>query len=203
MAGRRRDAGIDRRLLEEALTALETFGYSALSMRHVAERAGCTRAALSLRYETKSALVLAAVESRMASAQFSEVPDTGSLRGDLLDHAASLRVRFDLAGVRLLAALASEEASRDGVAVASTALMSAGESRVLSKMLSQAFRRDELDPATLSADTCDRVADLLPALIQHRVASNHRSVTDDDLHFFVDHVVIPCLHNASLALPHK
>lgn len=74
-----RTAAILRVVLEE----LAEVGYSALSVDAVASRVGIAKTTIYRRYPTKMALVQAAM-TQLVDESFGEVPDTGSLRGDLI-----------------------------------------------------------------------------------------------------------------------
>jgi len=80
---RRRGEALEEALLEAAWHELETAGYRAMTMDAVADRAGTSRAVLYRRWRNKAELVIAAVRHH-APMLSGEVPDTGSLRGDVL-----------------------------------------------------------------------------------------------------------------------
>jgi AcrR family transcriptional regulator len=69
-------------ILEAALAVLADVGYDRLTMDAVATRAKASKATLYRRWTTKAALVIDALLSQKT---MPEVPDTGSLRGDLLE----------------------------------------------------------------------------------------------------------------------
>jgi AcrR family transcriptional regulator len=67
--GRRRDPGIDARVLAVASRHLAASGYEALSVAAVAEEAGTTRQAVYRRWPTKASLAAAAVQQEIDDAQ--------------------------------------------------------------------------------------------------------------------------------------
>jgi AcrR family transcriptional regulator len=69
-------------ILEATLEVLDEVGYDLLTMDAVATRAKASKATLYRRWKGKPELVVAAI---MAHKGESVVPDTGSLRGDLLE----------------------------------------------------------------------------------------------------------------------
>lgn len=69
-------------ILEATLEVLDEVGYDLLTMDAVAARAKASKATLYRRWNGKPELVVAAI---MAHKGESVVPDTGSLRGDLLE----------------------------------------------------------------------------------------------------------------------
>jgi len=80
---RRRGAALETALLDAAWDELQAAGYAGLTMEAVADRAGTSRAVLYRRWSSKPELVIAALR-RYRPMLSGEVPDTGSLRGDVL-----------------------------------------------------------------------------------------------------------------------
>jgi AcrR family transcriptional regulator len=80
---RRRGAALEAALLEAAWGELVEVGYAKLTMESVAARASTGIAVLYRRWANKDELVLAALEHHGRTHPV-ELPDTGSLRGDLL-----------------------------------------------------------------------------------------------------------------------
>jgi AcrR family transcriptional regulator len=80
---RRRGAALEDALLAAAWEELQAVGYERLTMEGVAERAGTSRAVLYRRWRKRPDLVIAAIR-RYRPMLSGEVPDTGSLRGDVL-----------------------------------------------------------------------------------------------------------------------
>jgi len=83
--GRPRSADADRAILKATLDLLVEGGFGALSMDGVAARAGVGKATIYRRWRSKHELVQAAVQELSTGV---ELPDTGSLRGDILTIAA-------------------------------------------------------------------------------------------------------------------
>jgi AcrR family transcriptional regulator len=80
---RRRGEALEHALLDAAWAELQTAGYAGLTMEAVADRAGTSRAVLYRRWRNRPELVLAAIR-RHRPLLSGEIPDTGSLRGDVL-----------------------------------------------------------------------------------------------------------------------
>ena len=80
---RRRGAALEEALLDAAWDELQVAGYQAMTMEAVADRAGTSRAVLYRRWPKRAELVVAALR-RHRPISSGEVPDTGSLRGDVL-----------------------------------------------------------------------------------------------------------------------
>lgn len=81
---RRRGAELEAALLDAAWDELIEIGFSKLTMESVAARASTGIAVLYRRWGNKDELVLAAMEYYRSS-HLVDVPNTGSLRGDLLE----------------------------------------------------------------------------------------------------------------------
>lgn len=80
---RRRGPELESALLEAAWSELVEVGFAGLTMESVAARAQTGVAVLYRRWANKDQLVLAAIE-HYGRARPVEIPDTGTLRGDLL-----------------------------------------------------------------------------------------------------------------------
>jgi AcrR family transcriptional regulator len=80
---RRRGAALETALLDAAWDELQATGYAGLTMEAVADRAGTSRAVLYRRWSSKPELVIATLR-RYRPMLSGEVPDTGSLRSDVL-----------------------------------------------------------------------------------------------------------------------
>jgi len=72
-------------VVEATIAELADGGYAAVSLERVARRAGVAKTTLYRRWGTKEALVLEAMLERAGTRV--SVPDTGSLRADLLEFA--------------------------------------------------------------------------------------------------------------------
>ena len=80
---RRRGETLEHALLDAAWAELQAVGYAGLSMEGVADRAGTSRAVLYRRWRNRPELVIAVLR-RYRPMLSGEIPDTGSLRGDVL-----------------------------------------------------------------------------------------------------------------------
>jgi AcrR family transcriptional regulator len=80
---RRRGAVLEDALLEATWQELCDVGYAALTIDAVANRAKTSRPVIYRRWASKADLVLAAVERALRREDIA-LPDTGSLRGDLI-----------------------------------------------------------------------------------------------------------------------
>jgi AcrR family transcriptional regulator len=79
--GRPRDPALDERILDQVLVLLGSHGYAGLTLDELAARSGVAKTTILRRWPSKAAVAAAGVE-RLAL-QTVDVPDSGSLRGDL------------------------------------------------------------------------------------------------------------------------
>jgi AcrR family transcriptional regulator len=90
---RRRGTALEAALLDAAWAELQAAGYQAMTMEAVADRAGTSRAVLYRRWPKRADLVVAALR-RHRPMLSGEIPDTGSLRGDVVALLARMSVRL-------------------------------------------------------------------------------------------------------------
>ncbi len=113
--GRPRDARADDAILHAVVELLVEEGFGGLTIDAVAHRAGVGKATIYRRWPGKEQLVLDALA---ATKEQMEMPDTGSLREDLLQvHGAMREPINQQTVVRLLPALAAEAAVNPELAV--------------------------------------------------------------------------------------
>jgi AcrR family transcriptional regulator len=106
--GRPRDPSVDAAIRSATADLLGEIGYARLTIDQVAERAGVSKPSLYLRWPNKVALVADALQHRARAVP--EVPDTGSLPGDMRVFLTALLRSRDEAS-RALAAVAGEIAT--------------------------------------------------------------------------------------------
>jgi AcrR family transcriptional regulator len=172
--GRPRSEKARQAILDAAAELLLARGLAAVSMDAVAERAGVSKATIYRWWPTKETLALDALYTEWAAAPASE-PDTGSLRGDLLE---LLGPWARLAGSRpygrVIGALLTE---------AQTDPRFAAEyrQRLVEPRRDQAraiFRR-AIERGEIPAQTSVEVAlDLLYGPLYHRLLHGHAPLTD-------------------------
>jgi AcrR family transcriptional regulator len=80
---RRRGAALEGALLDAAWAELQAVGYAGMTVEAVAARAGTSRTVVYRRWPKKADLFIAVLRRRAPTFP-REVPDTGSLRGDVL-----------------------------------------------------------------------------------------------------------------------
>ncbi len=184
---RRRGAALESALLDAAWDELAEKGYDAFTIESVAKRAQTARAVIYRRWSSKPELVRAAIARRARSDEVA-VPDTGSLRGDLIEalRGASER-RAPLLGVFLSARTGGFFADTDASFSDLREEFLAGRISVVDRILDRAIERGEADPEKLTP----RVRSVAFDLFRHELLMTHRAVPDDVIESIIDQIVLP------------
>ena len=186
-ATRRRGETLEQAIFQAVLDQLQAVGYARLTMEGVAACAHTGKAALYRRWPRKEDLVVDALDHTMPS--LAELPDTGSLREDLL---ALLRRTAAMANSATGCALRCLLAEVDREHPFTRLL----HERVFAPR-KQAFRavlERAADRGQVRADTVGQlVADVGPALVIQRFLAEGPPVPDDYVVAVLDEVVLPLL----------
>ena len=179
--GRPRSPEADRAIMAAALDLLASRGLAAMSIEEVAARAGVGKATIYRRWPSKGLLALDAFVASFQAEQ--PLPDTGTLRGDLVAALTGwVRAVTQTPIGPMLTGLIAEAQNDPG-------LRAAWRERVLEPlrsqhriMLDRAIARGEL-PATVDQEV---VLDLFFGAAQHRLLLGHLPLTDDFTRSLVD-----------------
>ena len=185
-ATRRRGTALEAALLEAAWDELNEVGYAALTMEGVAARARTSRAVLYRRWPNRPELVVAALRHHTSAAPIG-VPDTGTLRDDLLALLRHMSARVgEVAGVfSFLIADYYREAGLPPAALRERAVADARSEMAL--ILERAIERGEIRPERLSP----RIATLPVDLVRHDLIMTQAPVPDATLVEIVDRIFLP------------
>ena len=181
---RRRGAELDHALLVAAWDELMQSGYENLTLDSVAARAMTSRPVIARRWNDRRDLVMAAVR-HWAQHNRLPVPDTGSLRGDLLSYLEEKSVqRAELIAVftvRLAAFVAeNQDAARQlGELIA--------QSQGLEEIWRRAANRGEVDLNTLTP----RLRSLPFDLVGAELARSHQALPRAAIEEILDTIVLP------------
>jgi len=183
---RRRGAELERAILRAALDELTEAGYSGLTMDRVAKRAGTNKNAIYRRWPNRAALGLAAYRELVVADN--ALPDTGELRGDVLELLRGANSHWSspagevLRG--LLPSIVDDPHLRDQVQEAAS---DAGSAMWLT-VLGRAVARGEAPPEALHP----RVATVAVVLLRNEfVVRGVPSAPDSVLVEIVDEVYLP------------
>ena len=179
--GRPRSQEADRAILTATVDLLASRGLAAMSIEEVAARAGVGKATIYRRWSSKGLLALDAFVTSFQEQQ--PLPDTGTLRGDLIAAlTAWVRAVTETSMGTMLTGLVAE-AQHD------EELRAGWRDRVLEPlrsqhriMLDRAIARGEI-PATVDQEV---VLDLFFGAAQHRLLLGHLPLTDEFIREVVD-----------------
>ncbi|MBN9326823.1 MAG: hypothetical protein BGO38_05270 [Cellulomonas sp. 73-145] len=183
--GRRRDDSRDDAILEATRHLLAERGYEGTTMDAVAERACAGKATVYRRWPSKVQLV---VDSLLCDASsittIDDVPDTGSLRGDLLS-VSTVRRRTDSDDV--MAGLIHAVAAEPEVAAVFKEQFVRARVALMRGLLVRAQERGEV-PEGLDLDM---VAAVAPAMISYHKTVEGKHPDQEFLVRVVDSVILP------------
>ena len=178
-------------ILDATLEVLADVGYDRLTMDAVAARAKASKATLYRRWNDKASLV---VDALLVVKHTVEVPDTGSLRGDLIASFCGLGGLTDEQGVATFASVLTA-ISRD-------------------QEFATAFRRDVLGPKIASSNLIferardrgelhadadlDLLAPALAGIILHRHFVLGEHPTEDAIVRVIDQIILPAAMNPTV-----
>jgi AcrR family transcriptional regulator len=184
-AGRPRDPGVEGAILDAVQELLIENGYAGTTIGAVADRARCGRSAIYRRWENKAELVVAAVRALQVTAA---VPDTGTLRGDLIA-AAMHFAQADERTAGVLASILSEIGRDDELRDVAYRVVGGPPVAALGAVIERWIERGEVRadaPAAL-------IAGLVPTAAFGSISLRRRALEPDAVVQLVDEVVLPAL----------
>ena len=173
-------------LLAATLQLLQQHGYERLTVDAVAATAKASKATVYRRWPSKGELVLAAFIE--GCRQKAVLPDTGSLRGDLLRLGEAITAHATEHSATIRAVMV--EVSRDpALREAMQHQFLDGRKALIEEVLQHAVDRGEIQAAAIS----EELWDLLPGYLIFRSIVPNRPLTQTTVQILVDNVLIPSL----------
>jgi AcrR family transcriptional regulator len=145
--GRPRDEAREQAILEAAIELLAEVGYEAMTIEAVAVRARSSKATIYRRWPGKAELVAEAMRRRTEPA-LEGLPDSGSLRGDLLMLAQRMFAGINGADGGLICGLAVAVRSDPEFGRLLAAHTHDSKLRSVAEVISRAVARGEIPPET-------------------------------------------------------
>jgi AcrR family transcriptional regulator len=186
--GRPRSEERGQAILDAALELVAEVGYDGLSMDALAERARASKATIYRHWSGKAEIVAEAVRCR-AEETMEVVPDTGSLRGDLLELLTRSCQMLAAADGALMAAVLWAMRTDPVLADLMRAHMVDGKRDVVREVVEQAIGRGEC-PAGTSAVSA---AEVMPAMVMSRLLVTGEPLDEAFCVHLVDDVMLPLL----------
>ncbi|MEQ1505818.1 MAG: TetR/AcrR family transcriptional regulator [Myxococcota bacterium] len=188
--GRKRDPTRDAAILDAALAVLSEVDYAGMTIDLVAERAKAGKATVYRRWASKEALVLDAI-ARMAELEVGSaaLPDTGTLRGDLLALIHPSALADELRRLEVMAGVRSMLANHPELAAAADAASTGRWVEVNRALIQRGVDRGELDP---DADVA-LLAEVVPSMVAHRSSIARAPAGPAFIVAVIDGVLLPAL----------
>ena len=186
--GRKRDHTRDPEILDAALEVLAETGYDGMTIDMVAARAKAGKATLYRRWASKGELVIDAVAC-MKKIDPESIPDTGTLRGDLVAMIKPHSIEDGEKKLRVMAGLTSMISRDPGLADAAYAAIVEPRASVNRLLLRRAIDRGEI-PADTDVEALALVSQ---AMAMHRVLIQRKPVDREFLLSIVDGIVMPAV----------
>ncbi|HEY5221668.1 MAG TPA: TetR/AcrR family transcriptional regulator [Microbacteriaceae bacterium] len=183
---RRRGAALTAAIYEATLTELTRHGYAALTMETVAKRAHTGKASLYRRWPTRTELVMDAVYDALPTEQL--VPETGTLRGDLIEMLTTAMVPLSGALGDALRALHGEALIDADQARRVRDYSRDGAVESLRTIVMRAVARGELDGTHVTR----RRLEAGPSILRNHFL--FRELDGFDVVELVDEVIVPLLN---------
>jgi AcrR family transcriptional regulator len=192
--GQRRGQGLlgssltprEEELLAATLEVLRETGYDNLTVDKVVARAHASKTTVYRRWPSKAELVCAAFAHQVRGT--ATLPDTGSLRGDLLQLAEIIARDAGLYASTMAGILAASSRTPQLRKLLADDLYRDRRDQVHG-VLRRAVDRGEIVPEVISED----IWDVLPGYISFRMLQHGRPVTAGTLRALVDELLLPSL----------
>ena len=186
--GRKRDQLLDTKILDATLDVLAEVGASNLTMDLVAARAGSGKGAIYRRWESKSELVIDAIAHlKRGHIDLPNLPDTGTLRGDLLALFKPLSKRERHRWAKIMSALASLIGQDQTLSDAANDVVVEPWAEAHFALMHRAAARGEI-PASADIATLSRI---VPIAAAYRALVLRKDFEAEFLTTMIDRVVLP------------
>jgi AcrR family transcriptional regulator len=186
--GRRRDPAKDQQILDAAVEVLAETGFDGMTIDMVATRAGAGKATVYRRWASKNELVLDAVACmKRSDLESLQIPDTGTLRGDLVAMIRPPSINDAERKLKVMAGLASMLSTAPELADAANEAIVEPRARINRMLLTRAVERGEI-----SADVdIPLIALISPSMVAYRTLLLRKQIDRAFLIRVIDDVVLP------------
>ncbi|HEY2642446.1 MAG TPA: TetR/AcrR family transcriptional regulator [Galbitalea sp.] len=186
--GRPLDASRDTDILDATLDVLAEVGYDGMTVDMVAARAKAGKATVYRRWPSKTELVIDAVACmKNNDLALTDLPDTGTLRGDLIAMIKPPTMQDAERKLKVMAGLVSLLTRNPELADAANEAIVAPRAAINRTLMQRAIDRGEI-PATANLDL---LSTLSPALVSYRTLMLRKPVDRAFLISIIDNVVLP------------
>lgn len=188
--GRKRDPALDTAILEAAIEVVAEVGYERMTMDMVALQARAGKAAAYRRWKSKADLIIDAVAHlKRTQVDLDALPDTGTLRGDLLGLFKPSTAHEGERKMRVMAGLASVLSQHPELAEAGNSAIVEPWADANLRLMERAVARGE---ARADADIV-AAAQVMPSMAAYRALIQRKPFELRFLTGVIDGVLLPAL----------
>ena len=188
--GRKRDHTLDSRIVESAIEILAETGFDSMTMDMVAARAKSGKATVYRRWTSKAELVRdALIWMSRNSVELENLPDTGTLRSDLLALLKPYSIEYSERKLRVLAKLGSFFSAHQELADEATAGIFEPWTDVNRRLMQRAVERGELSAQADIETACEIIA----AMAFYKSLSQNETFNKDAYAALLDNILLPAL----------
>lgn len=193
--GRKRDDTLDARIIEAAIDVLAQTGFDSMTMDMVAASAKTGKATVYRRWSSKAELVRdALIRMSHSSVELDRLPETGTLRGDLLAVLKPYSMEHSERKLRIMARLGSFFSEHQNLAGEATAGIFVPLTDVNRKLMQRAAERGEI-----SADAdIETACQLIISTIFYRTIGQNQSFDKNAYAVLLDNILLPALKNPKI-----
>jgi AcrR family transcriptional regulator len=188
--GRKRDHTRDPEILDAALAVLAETGYDGMTIEMVATRAKAGKATIYRRWPSKNELVIDAVACMKGPVNdLDALPDTGTLRGDLVAMIKPHNIQEGQRKLKVMAGLISMLVRAPELAAAANSAIVEPRAAANRTLMRRAVERGEIS-ADCDIETLSLVA---PSMAAYRVLILRQPVDRAFLISLIDGVILPAV----------
>ncbi|XVQ06621.1 TetR/AcrR family transcriptional regulator [Spirillospora sp. CA-255316] len=188
MAERRRGAVLEKALLDAAWEELTAQGYAKFTMDAVVKRAGTSPSVLYRRWSDRDELAQAAIAHHLRE-QVLDIPDTGSLREDVLTLMREINATRAQLTTTMFAHLAAHYQATGTRPSDLTDPAATGRKEATDVIFDRAVERGEIDPQHIT----ERIKTLPFDLLRHELLTTFAPAGDHTLQEIVDTIFLPLI----------
>ena len=191
IAQRKRGAALEDAILEATFAELSEVGYTALSVEAVAARAHTGKASIYRRWPTKAQLVLDAMLERVPTPKDCgidlDMPDSVTTADALRNIARAISGILQSPAGDAMRAIKCEALADPDLAQLIDDRFQAPRRAAMVQLLERGVARGEVRPEAAT----ELIADVLPAVLTHRVVMQREAVGERDIHDIIEKILIP------------
>lgn len=191
--GRKRDDTLDARIIEAAIDVLAEVGFDSMTMDMVAASAKAGKATVYRRWSSKAELVKdALIWMSRNSVELNRLPDTGTLRGDLLALMKPYSTEYSERKLNVLAKLGSFFSENRKLAEEATAGIFEPWTNVNRTLMKRAVERGEISAASDIEMACE----VINAVTSYRTLTQNKPFNRNSYAILLDNILLPALKNS-------